>query len=260
MRCALACESFRRVLTCVGQFVCLHAHMSLFRSLALCDRRRLRVCVRVGVFVCAVASYRCVFSLAVRLTCLCVFSLSRKLRGPRVRCAPRGRCFALVAFTFDNGLQQDAKLYYALNKALRERRASVHPFKRWQGFLYFLMRALEKLPPFQGTVYRGGNAGLDQATVRREYTMGRPIQWAAFSSTAKDVAAARRFVKKDVGVVFKLNVVSGRDIVAHSYFPRENEILLSPNTRFTVASELYMDEEGFACMDLTETAGPLLQS
>ena len=165
-----------------------------------------------------------------------------------------------MAFTFDNGLEHDAKLYYALNKALRNRKASVHPFKRWQGFLYFLMRALEKLPRFQGTVYRGGNAGLDQAAVRREYTVGRPIQWAAFSSTTKDAAAAKRFVDKGVGVLFKLTVVGGRDIAAYSYFPKENEILLSPNTRFTVASELYVDEDGFACMDLAETAGPLLQS
>ena len=165
-----------------------------------------------------------------------------------------------MAFTFDNNTSRDDNVYCALNKALRERKASVHPFKRWQGFLYFLMRALEKLPRFQGTVYRGGNAGLDQATVRREYSVGRPVQWAAFSSTTKDAAAAKRFVKKDVGVLFKLTVVTGRDIVAYSYFPKENEILLSPNTRFTVASELYVDEDGFACMDLTETAGPLLQS
>ena len=163
-----------------------------------------------------------------------------------------------VALTFDNGLEHDAKLYYALNKALRNRKASVHPFKRWQEFLYFLMRALEKLPRFQGTVYRGISD--DQATVRREYTVGRPIQWAAFSSTTKDAAAAKRFVDKGVGVLFKLTVVGGRDIAAYSYFPKENEILLSPNTRFTVASELYVDEDGFACMDLAETAGPLLQS
>jgi hypothetical protein len=132
--------------------------------------------------------------------------------------------------------------------------------QRWQGFLCFLLRALDKVPRFQGTVYRGGNAGLDQAAVRREYTMGRPVQWAAFSSTTKDLAAAKRFVDKRVGVLFKLTVVSGRDIVAYSYFPKENEILLSPNTRLTVASELYVDKDGFSCMDLTETAGPLLQS
>jgi hypothetical protein len=169
------------------------------------------------------------------------------------------RYLALVAFTFDNGVEHAAKVYFALNKALRERKASVHPFKRWQGFLYFLMRALDKLPRFQGTVYRGG-AGFDQAAVRREYTVGRPVQWAAFSSTTKDVAAAKRFVDKSVGVLFKLRVVSGRDIAAYSYFPKESEILLSPNTRLTVTSELYVDEDGFACMDLTETAGPLLQS
>ena len=162
-----------------------------------------------------------------------------------------------MAFTFDNGLDKDAKIYYALNKALRNRKTSVQPFKQWQGFLYFLMRALDKLPRVQCTVYRGG---LDQCTVRREYTLGRPVQWAAFSSTSTDAAAAKRFVEKDVGVLMRLKVVSGCDIAAYSYFPKENEILLGPNTRFVVASELYMDEDGFACMDLTETTGQLLQS
>jgi hypothetical protein len=122
------------------------------------------------------------------------------------------RYLALVAFTFDNNTNRDGNVYYALNKALRERKASVHPFRRWQGFLYFLMRALDKVTRFQGTVCRAGNAGLDQATVRHEYTMGRPIQWAAFSSTTKDVAAARRFVKKDVGVVFKLKRTRRRGV------------------------------------------------
>ena len=176
-----------------------------------------------------------------------------------VRSVPH-RYLALVAFTFDNNVDRDANVYYALNKALRNRKASVHPFKRWKGFLYFLMRALDKLPHFQGTVYRGANGGLGQATVRREYRMGRPVQWAAFSSTTKHLAAAKDFVDKDVGVLFKLKVVSARDIVAYSYFPKENEILLSPNTRFVVTSELYVDEDGFACIDLAETTGPLLQS
>ena len=60
--------------------------------------------------------------------------------------APEPQEFALASLR----LEHDAKLYYALNRALRERKAIVHPFKRWQGFLYFLMQALGKLPRFQG--------------------------------------------------------------------------------------------------------------
>ena len=90
--------------------------------------------------------------------------------------------------------------------------------------------------------------------------MGRPVQWAAFSSATTDVTAAKEFVEKDVGVIFKLAVVSGRDISAFSYFPKENEVLLSPNTRFVVTSELYVDGDGYACIELVETTGHILQS
>lgn len=165
-----------------------------------------------------------------------------------------------MAFAYDNGFDRDSNVYYVLNQALRQRKEDPTAFKRWQGFLCFLMRALDKLPPFKGTVYRGGHAGLDQATVRREYTVGRPIQWAAFSSTSTLLAAVRPFVKKQEGAVFKLGVVSGCDIGAYSYFPKENEILLSPNTRFVVTSELYEDEEWYACINLAETTGHMLQS
>ena len=48
-------------------------------------------------------------------------------------------------------------------------------------------------------VYRGGNKGLDQKTVARDYTIGRPIQWAAFSSTTISPSAARLFVRKNEG-------------------------------------------------------------
>ena len=165
-----------------------------------------------------------------------------------------------MAFTYDNSVDRNANLFYLLNNALRGRKTNPEPFKRWQGFLFFLMRALDQLPPFQGKVYRGGNKGLDQETVKKEYAVGRPVQWAAFSSATTDVTAAKEFVEKDVGVIFKLAVVSGRDISAFSYFPKENEVLLSPNTRFVVTSELYVDGDGYACIELAETTGHILQS
>jgi hypothetical protein len=152
----------------------------------------------------------------------------------------------------DTGGDRSGNVYYALNQALRQRKAAVVPFRRWQGFLYFLMRALDQLPAYTGTVYRGGNTGLDQAVVRREYKLGRTVQWAAFSSTSTSLAAVKPFVERGKGVIFKLNVTSGRDISAYSYFPKENEILLSPNTRLVVTSNLYVDNEGYTRIDMAE--------
>ena len=122
------------------------------------------------------------------------------------------------------------------------------------------MRALNSLPKFQGVVYRGGNTGIDQTTVQRDYAPGRPIQWAAFSSTSRDVEATKRFVRKREGIIFKIRVVTGHDIGPYSYFPKESEILLSPNTRFTVTSNVYRDATGYSFVDLAESKGSLLTS
>ncbi len=150
---------------------------------------------------------------------------------------------------------REHNIFFALNNALRTRKADAGAFQRWRGFLYFLMRALEQLPAFAGTVFRGGNAGIDQTTVRQHYQPGRLVQWAAFSSTSRSLEAVRPFVKKGEGVIFKIKVVTGRDIGAYSYFPKESEVLLTPNTRFTVTSEVYRDDMGYACVDLAEVAG-----
>jgi hypothetical protein len=161
----------------------------------------------------------------------------------------------------NSGNGREHNIYFALNNALRSRKVDPGPYRRWRGFLFFLMRAIDRLPAFSGTVFRGGNKGVDQTTVRQQYQPGRVIQWAAFSSTSRSLEAVRPFVKKDEGVIFKIKVVSGRDIGAYSYFPKESEVLLSPNTQFTVTSEVYKDNEGFTCVDLAEiAAGPMLRS
>ena len=59
-------------------------------------------------------------------------------------------------------------------------------------------------------VYRGGNQGLDQKTVARDYTIGRPIQWAAFSSTTISASGVRLFVRKNEGKMALLGICVGR--------------------------------------------------
>lgn len=113
---------------------------------------------------------------------------------------------------------------------------------------------------FQGLVFRGGNKGIDQRKVKKEYKLGRPVQWAAFSSSSRSEEASKAFVNKAKGVLFKITVVSGTDIGPYSYVPKEGEVLLSPNTRFTVTKELYKDDEGYSCVDLAESKGLLLSS
>eukprot|EP00750_Incisomonas_marina_P011025 INCI16332.2.p1 GENE.INCI16332.2~~INCI16332.2.p1 ORF type:complete len:1450 (-),score=213.01 INCI16332.2:215-4564(-) len=160
--------------------------------------------------------------------------------------------FAIAAYTMDNGVDRDSNVYYALNRALRYRKTHPGPFRLWQGFLFYLMRALDQLPVCEAVVYRGGNEGMDEDTAAREYTLGRTVQWAAFSSTSTSLDVTRSFVQKGKGVIFKISVLTGRDIGPYSFYPSESEILLSPNTKFAVSRALYTDELGCACVDLTE--------
>ena len=163
---------------------------------------------------------------------------------------------ALVAYTLDNRGTRESNIYFACNLALRERDTNPTAFNSWKGYLFYLMRALDILPPQTLTVYRGiaTPQGLD--AMEQNYQPGRPVQWRSFTSTSSDVKSCKLFVKdKDHGVIFKIDVVSGRDIQEYSRFSGEREILLTPNTRFVVTRALYRDEEGYACIDLVESAG-----
>ena len=162
--------------------------------------------------------------------------------------------FAIAAYTYHGfGVGAENQIYYALNRALRNRRVDKEPFEMWSGFLYHLERGLNLLDSVESVVFRGGNKGIDQATAKREYTVGRPIQWAAFSSTSLRREAAANFATKGEGVLFVLKVRSGTAISHISMLGHEDEVLLSPNTRFTVTRDLYFDKHGVACVDMVET-------
>jgi hypothetical protein len=106
-------------------------------------------------------------------------------------------------------------------------------------------------------VYRGYP---DKAKVEEQYKMGRPIQWGAFSSTSLDVAAAKQFTDKHSGVLFKLNLLSGKVVQAYSYFSAEDEVLISPQARFIVSSALYVGADGYTYLDLVEQQGTMFIS
>jgi len=160
--------------------------------------------------------------------------------------------------THDSDSKQN--VYSELNVALRNRHTHPSTFQKWKPYLFFLMAALEQLPQYTGVVYRGGNDGIDQQLVHKEYRKGRLIQWSGFSSSTVDRSQALRFVRRDHGVLFKLSVVTGRDIGPYSFFRKENEILISPRTRFLVTGDVYVDDEGYTCVDMMEVEDTALSS
>lgn len=132
---------------------------------------------------------------------------------------------------------QAGNLYFELNRALRQRDAvqRTAALQLWGGYLYYLLSGLSKLTDVETVVYRGYP---DKAKVVEQYKVGRPIQWGAFSSTSMSVAATKNFTDQEHGVIFKLTVLSGKVIRAYSYFPSEDEVLLSPQGAGAVRRQL----------------------
>jgi len=164
--------------------------------------------------------------------------------------------FAIAAYTYDfNQQRRTGNLYYELNQGLRQREATARKeaLDVWSGYLYFLMAALEKLPSLKMHVYRGHP---DKAAVMENYLEGRPVQWGAFSSTSKRACLAASFTDRATGVIFRLKVRTGKDIKDFSFFAaEEEEVLLSPQTKFVVISEPYTVEDGYTYLDLLEQSG-----
>eukprot|EP01106_Pelomyxa_sp_JSP_P001317 TRINITY_DN1198_c0_g1_i1.p1 TRINITY_DN1198_c0_g1~~TRINITY_DN1198_c0_g1_i1.p1 ORF type:complete len:190 (-),score=45.31 TRINITY_DN1198_c0_g1_i1:72-641(-) len=158
--------------------------------------------------------------------------------------------YAIVVYTFDINLMGPTKanFYYNLNEILRTRKRE--DMEAMQGYMYYLMKALQKLPNFQGTVYRG-NSNID--IVKREYTIGREVYWSSFSSTSVSQSVARAFAG-DSGVVFRIKCFTGKCISRFSAACREEEVLLPPNSCLFVPSGVVVQEEenGTHYLDLVE--------
>jgi hypothetical protein len=170
---------------------------------------------------------------------------------------PVDQLLALAAYSHDlNNGSPGGNLYFELNGALRKRgmadRAAL--MRGWGAFMHFLMAALSRLPRFEGVCYRGMRGMPDKAATVAQYRLGRPIQWGAFSSTSTDLDATKLFTDQNSGVIFKITVTDGRDINAYSFFPAENEILLSPSHRFTVSSAPY-ERDGYTIIDMVQQEG-----
>ena len=120
--------------------------------------------------------------------------------------------------------------------------------------MHYSLKTLSLLPDVSATCYRGFPAR-DKDEMIAAYKKHRPIQWAGFTSTTTELATASAFAG-DGGVICKIDVVSGRDIGPISFYPTENEVLLSPNHKFIVTSQNGGYEQGgYTCIDLLQIDG-----
>ncbi|OJZ76301.1 NAD(+)--arginine ADP-ribosyltransferase Mav [Mycobacterium paraffinicum] len=134
--------------------------------------------------------------------------------------------------------------YQGLNLALREGTLDASQQARVDA----LHRALEKLPPYEGTVVRGTNLPAD---VLERYKPGDIITEHAFTSTSTDQTVARSPTFAG-NTEFRIWSTTGRDISAVSIFPGEQEILFPAGSKFYVVSKTIDPETGRTIIEMIE--------
>ena len=128
--------------------------------------------------------------------------------------------------------------YFILNETLRapNRQTLLRP---WFLFLRLFFTGLSKLPSTgHRIIYRGVKMDL-----RNQYKEGERIVWWGFSSCTKtlDVLENEKLVgTSGTRTLFNIESDTGKDICQHSFFEKEDEILLLPGREFEVLSSLSM--------------------
>ena len=139
----------------------------------------------------------------------------------------------IYVYTYEMEEAEGDQIYGAMNRAMRTRDAAAIGF--WRPLIWQIDRALLRLPPHRGKLYRGINVRFDE----HSYKAGHQICWPAFSSASATRAVAESFVHSGNGSLFFVTSAGARAISRYSKFPQENEVLFRPNTLFTITSTLY---------------------
>jgi len=138
--------------------------------------------------------------------------------------------------------------YFQLNEILRTRSPEI--MEKWWGYLYYLQKALNKIPDLQTTVYRG-IPPIQFEIIKKEYIANRPIYWSSFTSTTNSIQIAKGFTNPG-GIIFVINISSGKNIRDYSVIQNEDEILLTPNSKFIVSKPLEMRQDGYGYVELNQ--------
>ncbi|CAF1224295.1 unnamed protein product [Didymodactylos carnosus] len=148
-------------------------------------------------------------------------------------------------------------LYFVLNTALRaENRQELKPFFP---YLKLFLIALLKLPSEKRTVWRGVKLNLSE-----QYVKGNTVTWWGLSSCTESISVLEspQFLgKSGTRTLFNIECENGRIIRRHSYYPKENEILLLPATQFQIIDKIDIGSDTHIIhLREVETPFPFLQS
>eukprot|EP00931_Biecheleriopsis_adriatica_P046725 TRINITY_DN26858_c0_g1_i1.p1 TRINITY_DN26858_c0_g1~~TRINITY_DN26858_c0_g1_i1.p1 ORF type:complete len:436 (+),score=71.81 TRINITY_DN26858_c0_g1_i1:83-1390(+) len=147
----------------------------------------------------------------------------------------------------------DPPLYRELNnRCYNKDRNLIKPFL---SFIWLLMKTLQLLPPYQGSVV---NRGV-RKDLKDNYPVGKQFVWHGFTSTTKDVGVLHNPMFLGTSgkrTIFQIELTQkqARDISKYSPLP-EGEVLLPPACRFKVKGCL-SPAEGLTVIQLVEMKSP----
>jgi len=179
--------------------------------------------------------------------CLVWYSNCKQQPGFNPRHLSEDEIIAIALYTVDLRIPMDPtkNIYYQLNAMLRRREPRL--MQKWRGYIYYLQSALSKLQSVRVKVYRG----IEERDIFQTYTSGRKIHWTSFTSTTTELARAQKFATPN-GVVVCMKIITGKYIGNYSVYPREEEILLSPNMSFLVNESLHQKDDGMWYVELVQ--------
>jgi SPP1 gp7 family putative phage head morphogenesis protein len=95
--------------------------------------------------------------------------------------------------------------------------------------------AIEKLPKFEGTVFRGVRDLTGQRLQEIKDNIGGELEWKGFISTSREKRGASYFAKSsEKGIIYRIKSYTGRDLAGIAPNTEEAEILFKSGTKFKI--------------------------
>ena len=137
--------------------------------------------------------------------------------------------YTIFAYTYQSDDGNDS-IYSKVNTALAKRE-NVQVVK-YKSYIMNLLSALRNLDPvYPEECYRG--IKLHEFVNLSNYEVGKTLSWPGLTSTSLKKEKALNFVNRK-GILFTIRGAHGYDICKYSRFPKEGEILLEPEVRYTI--------------------------
>ncbi len=119
-------------------------------------------------------------------------------------------------------------VFSCLNATLRAENR--HELKPWFAFLKLFISALEKLPSLEDTVWRAVAGDVDSFSVEDNVQI-----WWSVNSSSTALNVVQLYIG-DLGTLFAIDAIHGKEIFEYSAFPEEREVVLMPGTRVRLKS------------------------